>query len=847
MTSANQHGPSPDEQKAPARGLSGGACTLVKAHADGNAEAVQTSTPPAFLFRDAIRATGIEPPDEIIADGQIHRFSTNGKHSKNGWYVLHLDGVHAGAFGDWRTGTNETWTAAPAEKLPQTDREAQRKRLEEIKRQRKAEQAQRHAEAKARANAIWSAATPAVGHPYLARKGVHPHGVRVYKDSLIVPVRDIDGEIHSVQFITSDGDKRFLTGGRVAGCMYVIGDLEMAQTIVIGEGFATLASVHQTCGHAVVVGFNAGNLEAVAKAIRARRMDARLIVAADDDYRTEGNPGMTKATAAARAAGALLAIPDFGPDRPDGAKDFNDLALRRPGAVAEGIANAKAPDLGPNTNPPPPKGTKTAPEPLRRPVPDPAPYPMESLGPILADAAIAIRRVIQAPDAICGASVLAAASLASQGLADVHHHGRVYPLSLWMLSIAESGERKTAVDSEAMRAAREFEKELGRVYKDEVEIHRARLAEWEFKQECAKSAAKAAAKKNQGVGLADALLDIGPAPEPPLVAKVTVADFTAEGVAKLLIAGRPTIGAFTDEAALVFGGHGMTKETVARTAGTFCKLWDSGTLDRVRSTEGATKLYGRRMALHLMAQPVIAESALGDALLSGQGFLPRCLLAWPTSTAGSRPYVDESMVDDPALIGLAGRLGELHRLPLPVSPDDDQELAPRALTLTRAAADTWRQLHDAVEKQMAPGARFAACKAWASKTPEQCMRIAGVLTMVESPNATMIEASVIERAAEIALYHLNEAVRLAGTAVLPDEVRNAEALLNWCHETGRTELYSREAQRLGPSRIRDRKTFDLAMKELVEAGWATKIDGGKVLDGAHRLHVWTIKPASEGV
>ena len=491
--------------------------------------------------------------------------------------------------------------------------------------------------------------------------------------------------------------------------------------------------------------------------------------------------------------------------------------------------------------------TKTAPEPLRRPVPEPAPYPMESLGPILADAAIAIRRVIQAPDAICGASVLAAASLASQGLADAHHHGRVYPLSLWLLSIAESGERKSAVDAEVMRAAREFEKDLGREYQDALETHRAKMAEWEFKQECAKAAAKAAAKKNQGVGLADALLDIGPAPEPPLVPKITVADFTAEGIAKLLIAGRPTIGAFTDEAALVFGGHGMTKETVARTAGTLCKLWDVGTLDRVRAGDGATKLHGRRMALHLMAQPVIAEAALGDALLSGQGFLPRCLLAWPTSTAGSRPYVDESMRDDPALIALARRLGDLHRLPLPVSPDDEQELAPHALTLTAAAAEMWRTLHDAVEKQMAPGARYATCKAWASKTPEQCMRIAGVLTVVESPDTTMIEASVIERAAEIALYHLNEAVRLAGTAVLPAEVRNAEALLNWCHETGRTELHSREAQRLGPSRIRDRETFNAAMKELAEAGWASKIDGGKILDGAHRLHVWKIKPASEGV
>lgn len=296
-------------------------------------------------FGDAMRAVGIEAPESIIGDGQIHRFGTGGKRSKNGWYVLHLDGVPAGAFGDWRTGVNETWTAVAADKLPQADRDAQRRRLDEIKRQREAEQVQRHAEAQAKAGAIWQASAQApADHPYLVRKGIQAHGVRSYKGSLVVPVRDLEGALHSLQFITGDGEKRFLTDGRIAGCMHVIGDLEKAPTVAVCEGFATGASIAQETGHAVVCAFNAGNLEAVTKAVRRSRMDARLIVAADDDSCTDGNPGTTKATAAARAAGALLALPDFGANRPNGATDFNDLAQHRPGAVAECIGNAKAPD-----------------------------------------------------------------------------------------------------------------------------------------------------------------------------------------------------------------------------------------------------------------------------------------------------------------------------------------------------------------------------------------------------------------------------------------------------------------------------------------------------------------------
>jgi len=485
---------------------------------------------------------------------------------------------------------------------------------------------------------------------------------------------------------------------------------------------------------------------------------------------------------------------------------------------------------------------RTEPEPLRRPVPPPEPYPVAELGPILRPACESMQRVIQAPDAVCGASLLAAASLAVQGLADVEIDGRIVPLTLWLLTVAESGERKSACDSEAMRPARAHEKELTKAYADALAAHDAEMEEWNAKRD----AAKAAGKKAKGEGTAKGLRDIGAAPLPPLLPKLTAADFTAEGLAKLLAAGLPSIGAFTDEAALVFGGHGMTKETTARTAGTLCKLWDNGTLDRVRAGDGAIKLYGRRLAVHLMAQPVIAERALSDDVLSGQGFLARCLLAWPQSTAGHRPYVAESLRDNAAMIQYTATLATRHALPLPIAEGERNELAPRALRLSPDAFTVWRGVHDTVEGLMVSGARYATVKPWASKTPEQCLRIAGVLTLIDHVNANTIEAPAIERAAELALWHLNEAVRLAGTAELSTEVRDAEALLDWAHATERTLLYSRAALQFGPGRIRERERFNIAMDELERAGWAAPIKGGADLDGAHRRHVWRIAPKREG-
>ena len=191
----------------------------------------------------------------------------------------------------------------------------------------------------------WQPAEPARDdHPYLLAKSVGTHGIRQRADELVIPMRDASGELYSLQFISPAGTKRYLAGGRVRGCYFSIG--KPNGVICVAEGFATAASVHETSGHAVAVAFNAGNLEPVARAIRAKLPNIRIVVCADDDYRTPGNPGLAKGTEAARAVGGVMAIPDFGDNRPDSATDFNDLARHRGAEAAKrAIANAKAPDV----------------------------------------------------------------------------------------------------------------------------------------------------------------------------------------------------------------------------------------------------------------------------------------------------------------------------------------------------------------------------------------------------------------------------------------------------------------------------------------------------------------------
>ncbi len=254
----------------------------------------------------------------------MHRFASNGKRQDDaGWYVLHGDDLPAGAFGDWRTGTSETWRANNGRELSPREEAAHRARVEAIRRERDAEGGRRRTAARARAAEIWQAASPAADdHPYLVSKGIAAHGVRVHEGALVVPVRD-RADLHSLQFIGADGTKQFLRGGRTRGCYFVIGTPE--SVVCLAEGYATGASIHEATGHAVAVAFNAGNLLATARALRAMFPGRRLVVCADDDVNTAGNPGLTKARQAAQAVDGALAVPHFGDDRPDRATDFNDL------------------------------------------------------------------------------------------------------------------------------------------------------------------------------------------------------------------------------------------------------------------------------------------------------------------------------------------------------------------------------------------------------------------------------------------------------------------------------------------------------------------------------------------
>ncbi len=286
-------------------------------------------TDPVILFREALQDAFGALDWLPIPDGKIHRFHVPGDRagSRNGWYILHLDGIACGVFGSWKARGSQTWSSRkPADHL-----EAQliARRIEQVKRQREAEQRERQQNAAHEAFGLWHAAGPAdPEHPYLRRKGCQPHDLRQLGDVLLVPLF-VSRQLVNLQRIHPDGSKRFLRGGRVAGAYSPIQTpgvrLTEGSRLYVCEGWATGATIHEHNGAAVACAMNAGNLYAVADRLRLAYPYTEIVIAGDDDRQTEGNPGRTAAERAAAELGCGVVFPVWSGAEPLELSDFNDL------------------------------------------------------------------------------------------------------------------------------------------------------------------------------------------------------------------------------------------------------------------------------------------------------------------------------------------------------------------------------------------------------------------------------------------------------------------------------------------------------------------------------------------
>lgn len=452
----------------------------------------------------------------------------------------------------------------------------------------------------------------------------------------------------------------------------------------------------------------------------------------------------------------------------------------------------------------------------------PEPFPTEFLPDVLRNAVVEVQAFTKAPVALVAGSALAALSVSAQHLADVQRaRGLSGPAGLFLLTIAESGERKTTCDGYFLDPVREWEAEQKRKAEPVLREYFGRLEAWKATGEGLKNKARHLAKQQKPAReVADALADHeAQKPEEPRVPRLVRVDETPESLAWGLAHEWPACGLISSEAGLVFGSHGMGRDSIMRNLGLFNQLWDGKPLPVSRRTSASFTVRGARLTVALQIQEPTLRAFFEDSggLARGTGFLSRFLVAWPESTQGHRPFTEAGELV--RLAGYQARLRGLLNTAPPITADGTLTLP--VLELDQEAKAWWRRFYDDVERELRAGGEFADVRDVAAKAADNVARLACLFHVLERGPAGSITAASVEQAGHLVAWYLTEARRFYGALALPAEIVTAIKLEEWlvqrCRETGTDAVSTRDAQREGPYAVRRPGKLEAAMAVLGEA------------------------------
>ncbi len=652
-------------------------------------------------------------------------------------------------------------------------------------------QRQRYIKGAANARALWDRSSPVnLEHPYLQRKQISPPANMREIDAesaakilgypptvrdeelqgrlLVIPVmqmRDNRLSISATELIDESGRKAGNAGGERTGGFWMLDKLPEHDsanvTILLGEGAATVCSAQAASGHTAVAAFSCGNLLPVAQMLRAQFPTTRIVVLGE-----LGN-GLDAAKKAAQAGNCQIAIPSFPPGIEG--SDFNDLAVAC-GLNAVKSAIEAAIDAA---------DTWLAPNALAASF-EREDYPYDALPVIIRDAVAEFAEHVKAPFPLVAASALGAVSLAVQAHVNARRDETLEnPTSLYVLTIADSGERKSTCDKHFMRIIHQYDREQAELFRPQQEAYRADLAAWESKVAGLRAKIQEAARKGADTRPFEADLRNleRDKPNPPRVPRLIYADATPEALAHSLSTRWPTGGVMSSEAGQVLGAHAMSADAIMRNLAQLNVLWDGGDLPIDRKSTESFTVSDVRLTINLMVQEPTLREFYGKSgrLTRGTGFLARFLVAWPESTQGSRLYT-EPPIHWPARDRFNQRLSDILMRPIPLN--DEGGLTPAVATLSPQAKRRWIDFHNQIERELGLGGELRDVRDIASKTADNAVRLAALFQFFEDGSLVITE-DVMEAAARIAAWHLFEARRFFGEIALPDDLLDLIRLDAW--------------------------------------------------------------------
>jgi len=484
--------------------------------------------------------------------------------------------------------------------------------------------------------------------------------------------------------------------------------------------------------------------------------------------------------------------------------------------------------------------------PLFRSLDEGAPYPTRALGEVLGPMAEHLADTTHVAPGLAAQAVLGAASLVAQTHYNVAlGNGCPRPLSLFLLTVQASGDRKTTIDAQALRPIKAHERTLHEGYEKQCQQYKMDLIYWQQQEKGAEKLAQDGKTLQAQVMLENA----GRKPVPPPVPELTLQDPTIPGLVKHLAHGWPSCGLFSDEGGTFLGGWSLQDENRIASAASLSGMWDGSPISRTRAGEDPLpKLFGRRLSIHLMAQPGVAPMLLGDERMRDQGLLSRFLVSYPASKMGNRPFSDEDIYAAPCAQKYEKALTALLQREPNWSATLPNTLEPTALKIEGAARTALIGLYNETETQLKPDGALRPIQGLASKALEHACRIAGVLTAVNDPQLRELRVTdtAAECAVELVRHYVGEAVRLRHLADQNPQLAVAQRLLEWAQtrptdNDGVIRIHARQIYQYGPYGIRDRETALQVAETLETHGWFIRSPAGAKVEGRVRSAAWEVR------
>ncbi len=484
--------------------------------------------------------------------------------------------------------------------------------------------------------------------------------------------------------------------------------------------------------------------------------------------------------------------------------DINKLVQAAPIVSAESIADQQYNQLP----------WLAKPNELTDPRDDAPEYPIDGLGPILGPVVKDVAHFYSLPVALAANCGLAAAAVATQGHADVLVDGRKCPPSLMLLTEVPSGGRKSTADKIFNAPIIEKERERLSTYLIEHKKYTQEVASWEKAQ-------KSKDKKSNSDGAT------GDRPVAPIAPFLIFGDTTIEGLHKALERGQPSQGLLNVEAGSFLGGFAMNPEQKTRTGSCLSEAWDGSPISRQRASDGTSKMFGRRLSVHLGFQPDIEVGIFNDPVLRNQGLLSRCLISQPQIAFGERSYKTGDVTNEKSYQTYVIHMNLALNAELTIETGSGNTLSPRAIALDKKAKTAWIAYYNETEKRMSDDGDLAPIRGWASKAPENVLRLAGVTRLLYNPHASQIDQDDIERAILLIRFYEKEALRLIGVSATRAGEEAAKQLLAWIAKQGKKRILKAEIMQNGPRQFRKKEDLAAPLQKLLDCGWLLPCDAEK--------------------